>query len=89
MSWRSDRVAVWADGWQMACCGTPFAIGDSVSSSIRTDVDRAFLSLATSAETAARIGYREEHHDDPDEADLDSALEAVGVVRALWAASCL
>lgn len=78
----SEQAAVvWIDGWQLACCGTPFSIGDAVEWSVREGVDREFLADAISPEAAERIDVSEEHHGDDD-------AELRGRVRAIRAASC-
>ena len=68
----------------MACCGTPFSVGDPVAWAVRRDVDQPFLSDAISPEIAASIEFREEHHDEDDE----RALDARGRVTGILAASC-
>ncbi len=84
-----DRAVVWVDGWQMACCGTPFSIGDSIDWTVSSDVDRSFLGRVTSPEVAGRIDYSEEHHDDDDDDDDDEmVLGLTGVVRSIRLASC-
>lgn len=67
----------------MACCGTPFSIGDFVDWSVRGEVDRSFLARVTSPEVAASIDYSEEHHD-----ENEMVLGLTGVVRAIRLASC-
>jgi hypothetical protein len=78
-----DRVAVWVDRWQMACCGTPFSIGDPIDWTVSSNVDRSFLGRVTSPEVARSIEYCEEHHDDD-----EPVLGLTGVVRSIRLAFC-
>lgn len=79
----ADRTVVWVDGWQMACCGKPFSIGDSIAWTVSSKVDRSFLGRVTSPEMAERIDYSEEHHGDD-----EMALSLTGIVRSILLASC-
>jgi hypothetical protein len=78
-----DRAVVWVDRWQMACCGTPFSVGDSIDWTVSSKVDRSFLGRVTSPEVAEGIDYAEEHHGDD-----EMAVGLAGVVRLIRLASC-
>jgi hypothetical protein len=84
----SDDAVLWMDRWQLECCGTPFAVGDAVTWTVRTDVDRDFLSRAASPELAASIDLREEHHDDGDDQGVGPTRRATGVVAGIRALTC-
>lgn len=78
-----DCAVIWVDAWQMACCGTPFSVGDSIDWTVSSEVDRSFLGRVTSPEMAERVDYSEEHHDDD-----EMLIGLTGVVRAIRLASC-
>jgi hypothetical protein len=55
-------VLVWVSGWQMQCCGEPFAVGDEIEWTLDDGLDVEWLEAALGADLAHRIGYAEEHH---------------------------
>ena len=73
---------VWVDGWQLECCGTPFAVGSQVSSMLKP-VDREFLGPVLGHAEVALINDAEEHHGDA----VDDPPVA-GVVRSIQAVFC-
>ncbi|MBS1907944.1 MAG: hypothetical protein JST33_15600 [Actinobacteria bacterium] len=89
-----STVRVWLSGWEWACCGDPFAVGDAVSFACRPPRgDWWFLSEERSDDTkdagqfgtgfAASVELVEEHHD---EGDDDRPVRTVaGTVRAILA----
>ena len=64
-------LRVWVDGWQVQCCGEPFAVGDTVRWTL---VERAFDDVLTDRHgrrEEVRLTHAEEHHGDvPDDAPL-------------------
>ncbi|WP_407342171.1 DUF6578 domain-containing protein [Pengzhenrongella phosphoraccumulans] len=56
---------IWVDGWQMQCCGQPFAVGTHVEWRLNDAPDVDWLETALDPVIARRISYSEEHHDDP------------------------
>ncbi|GAB7029359.1 hypothetical protein JCM4914_08200 [Streptomyces platensis subsp. malvinus] len=52
---------MWMDGWQMECCGEPFAIGSEVDWAVVAP-DREWLTKVLGAQTAATVDGVEEHH---------------------------
>ena len=75
---------IWVDGWQMQCCGKPFAVGSHVEWRLNDAPDLDWLETALEPEIARRISYSEEHHDDP---PGDHPLRH-GTVVAIQAAFC-
>ncbi|TCL85424.1 MULTISPECIES: DUF6578 domain-containing protein [unclassified Rathayibacter] len=61
-------IEVVREGWEMDCCGAPFAVGDRVAWSL----------LASPARPTGPARYAEEHHQ-----DLPNALTVTGVVRGI------
>ncbi|WP_394553634.1 DUF6578 domain-containing protein [Agromyces sp. MMS24-JH15] len=79
---------VWMSEWEMACCGTPFAVGDHATWTIRlrSDLERgelARLAEVLGEELAAEVAYWETHHDEPD----DTTYPIIGTVRRIRAVS--
>lgn len=54
-------LVVWVDGWQMQCCGTPFAVGSHVAWTLG-EADRDWLKTLLSADVQRTIDMAEEHH---------------------------
>jgi hypothetical protein len=75
-------LKVWVDGWQMQCCGEPFAVGSQISWTLG-DVDREWLGGVLGAR-AAEIDAAEEHHGDVPE----GAPETVAIVSGISAVHC-
>ncbi len=75
---------VWIDGDEMECCGTPFAVGQTVTWTTTKNVDRERLAIVLGAEAAAAITDREDHHDLDDDADDVTT----GTVESIVAVSC-
>ena len=75
---------IWVDGWQMQCCGEPFAVGAHVEWQLDDAPDLDWLEAALEPAIARRISYSEEHHDDPPD---DRPLRH-GTVVAIQAAFC-
>lgn len=55
---------VWVDGWQLECCGDPFAVGDVVTWDC-TDADDEWLASTLGPQAARTIRFAEQHHDEP------------------------
>jgi hypothetical protein len=75
---------VWVDGWQMQCCGDPFASGSAIDWTTGQTVDREFLASFLGHAAAARFTDAEEHHTEVT-VELD---RLIGVVRAIEAVFC-
>lgn len=73
-------VLVWVEGWEMECCGTPFAVGDDVEWTARPTVDRRWLEDELGKDLAATVDHAESHHDIGDGVEL---VRLVGVVREI------
>lgn len=77
------RLDVWVDQWQYDCCGDPFAVGDTVSWTLRpSDVD--WLSAVLGYHRPDPLPVSEERHGSLP----DHTPETTGVVRALAAVYC-
>jgi hypothetical protein len=75
-------LTVWVNGWQMQCCGEPFAVGSQVSWTLG-DVDRDWLEAVLGAR-AAGVNAAEGHHGGlPDEVP-----ETAAVVSGISAVHC-
>jgi hypothetical protein len=55
------EIRVWVDGWQMQCCGEPFAVGEEISWTLR-DADNEWLKAIFGPESAIAVDKQEEHH---------------------------
>ena len=77
---------VWMDDWQMQCCGEPFAVGSTVTWTVRTDIDRDWYTRVLGAELAGTITDAEDHHGGDDE--LPEPTELRGTVRTITAVWC-
>jgi hypothetical protein len=55
-------VSVWVQEWQFACCGGPFAVGDTVTWTISPAVPGALAAYLGEDRAAALAGV-EDHHD--------------------------
>jgi hypothetical protein len=75
---------VWVDGWQMECCGDPFAVGSAVQWTVLTPPDLDWLSTILGDDAAQLIDAAEEHHGG-DHGELH-AIE--GAVRSINAVFC-
>lgn len=80
-------LTVWVDGWQVQCCGEPFAVGSQVSWTLR-DVDSDWL-RAVLGDRAAGIDLAEEHHSDlSEEVTVASAtVSGISAVHCRYAPS--
>jgi hypothetical protein len=74
---------VWVDGWQIQCCGAPFAVGSRVTWELSPSVDRDYLGAVLGEAAVGRITDHEEHHGDA----LDAETVA-GVVQSIERVSC-
>ncbi|VXB79502.1 conserved hypothetical protein [Microbacterium sp. 8M] len=77
-----STVRVWLSGWEWACCGEPFAVGDAVSFTCRRPRDTRFVERFGAA-FAESIDMVESHHDAGD--DERPAQTIQGRVRAIHA----
>jgi hypothetical protein len=75
---------VWMDGWQMECCGDPFAIGSIVRWTVFTPPDFEWLSAVLGDEGAHRIDGAEEHHG----GEQGEMCSIEGAVRSIEAVFC-
>lgn len=75
-------LTVWVDGWQMQCCGEPFAVGSRVSWTLG-DVDTEWLGAVLGAR-AAGVTAAEEHHGGLSE----EVPETVATVSGISAVHC-
>jgi hypothetical protein len=77
-------LVVWLDGWQVECCGEPFAIGSRVAWTLDERVDRAWLATVLGEALAATVTHAQEHHGNlPEDAPATDA-----VVTRVRAVSC-
>lgn len=70
-------LTVWVDGWQMQCCGEPFAVGSQVSWRLG-DADRDWLGAVLGAR-AAGVDAAEEHHGGLPEEVPETAATVSGI----------
>ncbi len=75
-------LRVWLSGWEWACCGDPFEVGDPVSFACRAPRGDWFIEQF-GTEFAGSIELVEEHHDSGD--DDRPAQTVAGTVRAVHA----
>ena len=72
---------VWVTAWEFQCCGEPFGVGDSVTWTVDSDVDRDWLSAAI-GDAADLVTDAEVHHVGVGLSELH------GTVRDITAAWC-
>lgn len=72
-------AVVFMEDWQHQCCGDPFAEGQAVTWTVRTDVDRARLSQVLGDDLAASVAAIVERHDES-VASLAGTVERIRVV---------
>jgi hypothetical protein len=82
----SVGLTVWVDGWQMQCCGEPFAVGSDISWTLG-DADVDWLEAVLGSK-AAEVDSAAEHHgalpkDTPKTAATVSSISAVHCRYAL------
>ena len=70
-------LTVWVDGWQMQCCGEPFAVGSQVSWTHRPC--RYGLLGAVLGARAAGVDAAEEHHGGLSEEVPETAATVSGI----------
>ena len=75
---------IWVEAWQLQCCGEPFEVGQPVSWTVASVVDREYLTNVIGAEAAAAVSDYEDHHDVA-EGDVRPLS---GTVRDIAAISC-
>lgn len=76
-------IRVCVDGWQMQCCGEPFAVGSEVSWRLQ-DADFEWLQEAFGDGSAPGVDAAEEHHSDVDE----QSPVTRGTVASIHAVHC-
>lgn len=76
-------VTVWVDGWQLECCGEPFAVGQEVSWVLR-DLDREWLASFLGGGLAGSVDKAEEHHGN----EPEGVPPTVGTVVSIEAVHC-
>jgi hypothetical protein len=54
-------LVVWIDGWQMQCCGAPFAVGSQVAWALG-ESDRDWLETVLSTDVQQTVDMAEDHH---------------------------
>jgi hypothetical protein len=79
------EITVWVDGWQMQCCGRPFAIGSEVSWTAR-DADHGWLTDVLGPDLAATVTMAEEHHDGDHGGDWVQTVH--GTITSIAAVHC-
>jgi hypothetical protein len=77
------EIKVWVDGWQMQCCGEPFAVGDEVSWKLR-DADSEWLEVILGTDLAHGVEKAEEHHEGVGE----EVTVTVGIDGSIHAVHC-
>ncbi|MBE1878053.1 DUF6578 domain-containing protein [Myceligenerans pegani] len=77
------QIKVWYSEWQMACCGTPFAVNDKIEWGISHGGHDEVLEDIFDETTAAQCFGSEEHHGDTDET-IRGTVKAIAVVRAQY-----
>lgn len=76
---------VWIDSWQQQCCGDDFGIGSQVTwSALPQYGPDGWVESLLGPVWADKVGYREEHHDDGDEA----LVVVAGTVRSIREVTC-
>ena len=75
---------IWVEAWQLQCCGDPFEVGQLVSWTVTSVVDREYLVNVIGEEAAAAVTDHEDHHDVA-EGDVRPLS---GTVRDIAAVSC-
>jgi hypothetical protein len=75
---------VWVDGWQHACCGEDFAVGDRVTWTVTYELDTPWAATVLGAAEAARITAAEEHHGD-ETGTLTGTVTGIESVRCRYA----
>ncbi len=78
------RYIVWVDGWQLQCCGESFSVGDVVTWTLSSELDREWLSNAIGPTPANSVTHAEDHHG----ALPESCQGATGRVTAIKSAFC-
>jgi hypothetical protein len=53
---------IWVEAWQWQCCGDPFEVGQSVSWTVASAIDRDYLATVIGEDAAAKISDYEDHH---------------------------
>ena len=77
---------VWAEGWQMACCGEPFTVGQSVTWPLTTRRNIQASQALVGAEVERDVTYLLELHAGPP--DTDVPIEMAGIVRSIKRYRC-
>ena len=54
-------LVVWVAGWQMQCCGTPFAVGSQVAWTLG-EADQDWLDTVLGTDAAPIVDMAEDHH---------------------------
>jgi hypothetical protein len=78
-----ESMLVWVDGWQMQCCGDPFAVGSRVEWTLYEMADEDWLDSVLGEELAGEVTHGEEHHDEA--AAAAAAPTTVGQVQRIRA----
>jgi hypothetical protein len=76
---------IWISGWEMECCGEPFAVGSTVSWNVVTPSDVRRFTAVLGYATASAIEAVESHHG-LDDREEQGTVE--GVVRSIDAVFC-
>jgi hypothetical protein len=74
---------VWVDGWQMECCGDPFAVGSTIAWRVSRVPDDDFLGSVLGTGEASEVTASYEHH-----GDREQMAGLTGVVRRIRAVFC-
>jgi hypothetical protein len=78
---------VWVHGFEMQCCGAPFAIGKAVSWTTTSGVDLEFLSPVLGDDLAASITASVDNHAGADGTEVTTS-ETTGTVHSIDAVWC-
>jgi hypothetical protein len=77
-----ERV-IWIAGWEMQCCGKPFALGSSVSWPVAQRPDNQEFLTTILGPAATRVTHWYEAHEDP-----PRAADAEGTIATIDAVYC-
>ncbi|MFB7456409.1 DUF6578 domain-containing protein [Streptomyces sp. NPDC056188] len=79
-------LTIWVDDWQIQCCGESFTPGDVVSWRL-LEVDSEDYADVVGTDRAAEIDFREEHHDQEEQAPTWLKVLTVAEVHCRYEAS--
>jgi hypothetical protein len=71
------EITVWMAGWQMECCGTPFAVGSKVSWHLLPDSDVSWLEPVVQV----TVDAVEDHHGGTDAPPTTATVVSIATVH--------